>query len=138
MASPPAADMALAPPRDRLERNDRRFGWTLTLPGLIALSLIVLFPLLFTIFTSAYDYTLLHRRYDTFIGLENYREAFAAEYFGESLWVTLKFVIAVVALEFLLGFTVALMLNSVTRFKDVYYLILLMPQSSAVMDSRIL
>jgi multiple sugar transport system permease protein len=119
--------MALALPRDRLERGDRRFGWALTLPGLAALALIVLFPLVFTIFTSAYDYTLLHRSYDTFIGLENYREAFAANYFGESLWVTLKFVIAVVVLEFLLGFTVALMLNSVTRFKDVYYLILLMP-----------
>jgi multiple sugar transport system permease protein len=119
--------MALALPRDRLERGDRRFGWALTLPGLAALALIVLFPLVFTIFTSAYDYTLLHRSYDTFIGLENYREAFAADYFGEALWVTLKFVIAVVVLEFLLGFTVALMLNSVTRFKDVYYLILLMP-----------
>ena len=32
-----------------------------------------------------------------------------------------------VLLEFLIGFTVALMLNAVTRFKDVYYLILLMP-----------
>ena len=41
--------------------------------------------------------------------------------------MTLKFVVAVVLLEFLIGFTVALMLNSVTRFKDVYYLILLMP-----------
>ena len=41
--------------------------------------------------------------------------------------MTLKFVVAVVILEFLIGFTVALMLNAVTRFKDVYYLILLMP-----------
>jgi multiple sugar transport system permease protein len=119
--------MALALPSDRLQRNDRRFGWALTLPGLIALLLIVLFPLSFTIFTSAFDYTLLHRSYDTFIGLQNYRDAFAAEYFGQSLWVTLKFVVAVVLLEFLLGFTVALMLNSVSRLKDVYYLILLMP-----------
>jgi multiple sugar transport system permease protein len=119
--------MALALATDRLERNDRRFGWALTLPGLFALSLIVLFPLFFTIFTSAYDYTLLHRSYDTFIGFQNYRDAFAADYFGQSLWVTLKFVVAVVLLEFLLGFTVALMLNSVTRLKDVYYLILLMP-----------
>jgi multiple sugar transport system permease protein len=119
--------MALALPSDRLQRSDRRFGWALTLPGLIALLLIVLFPLSFTIFTSAFDYTLLHRSYDTFIGLQNYRDAFAAEYFGQSLWVTLKFVVAVVLLEFLLGFTVALMLNSVSRLKDVYYLILLMP-----------
>ena len=42
-------------------------------------------------------------------------------------WVTLRFVAAVVILEFLLGFTVALMLNTVERGKNVYYLILLLP-----------
>ncbi len=119
--------MALTLTRDRLERDDRRFGWVLTLPGLSALSLIVLFPLFFAIFTSLFDYTLLHRRHDTFIGLRNYQEALSANYFGESLWVTLKFVTAVVILEFLLGFTVALMLSTVARFKNIYYLILLMP-----------
>jgi multiple sugar transport system permease protein len=99
----------------------------MTAPGLSALMLIVLFPLLFTIFTSAFDYTLLHRSFDTFVGLDNYPAAFADEYFAESLLVTLKFVVAVVTLEFLIGFTVALMLNAVTRFKSVYYLILLLP-----------
>ena len=99
----------------------------MTGPGLGALVLVVLFPLCFTIFTSGFDYTLLHRRFDSFVGVDNYREAFAENYFGESLWVTLKFVVAVVIVEFLIGFTVALMLNEVQRFKDVYYLILLMP-----------
>jgi multiple sugar transport system permease protein len=99
----------------------------MTAPGLSALMLIVLFPLLFTIFTSAFDYTVLHRSFDTFVGLDNYPAAFADEYFAESLLVTLKFVVAVVILEFLIGFTVALMLNAVTRFKSIYYLILLLP-----------
>src|SRR4051794_35967301 len=111
----------------RLVRRDRQFGWAMTAPGLAALLLIVLFPLVFAIFTSVFDYTLLHRSYDTFVGLENYRSAFAEGYFSQSLLVTLQFVIAVVVLEFLLGFTVALMLDAVTRFKDIYYLILLMP-----------
>jgi multiple sugar transport system permease protein len=110
-----------------LSRSDRSFGWAMTAPGLSALVLIVLFPLLFTIFTSAFDYTVLHRNFDTFVGLDNYTTAFAEEYFGESLLVTLEFVVAVVILEFLIGFTVALMLNAVTRFKSVYYLILLLP-----------
>jgi multiple sugar transport system permease protein len=110
-----------------LYRAERSFGWAMTAPGLSALLLIVLFPLLFTIFTSAFDYTLLHRSYDTFVGFDNYEAAIAEEYFGESLWVTLKFVVAVVVLEFLIGFTIALMLNAVTRFKNVYYLILLLP-----------
>jgi len=112
---------------DRLERADRRFGWLMTAPGLFGLVLVVLFPVFFAIFTSFFDYTLLHRNYETFTGLENYRTAVGQNYFGESLWVTLKFVVAVVLTEFLIGFTVALMLNAVTRFKDVYYLILLMP-----------
>src|SRR5438034_1179513 len=112
---------------DRLERADRRFGWLMTAPGLFGLVLVVLFPVFFAIFTSFFDYTLLHRNYETFTGLENYRTAIGQNYFGESLWVTLKFVVAVVLTEFLIGFTVALMLNAVTRFKDVYYLILLMP-----------
>ena len=110
-----------------LSRSDRDFGWMMTAPGLLALMLIVLFPLLFTIFTSAFDYTLLHRSFDTFVGLDNYTAVFAEEYSGQSLLVTLEFVIAVVILEFLIGFTVALMLNAVTRFKGVYYLILLLP-----------
>ena len=112
---------------DRISQNDRWFGWAMTIPGLMSLTLVILFPLLFTIFTSGFDYTLLHRSYDTFVGFDNYRSAFEENYFLESLWVTLKFVVAVVILEFLIGFTVALMLNAVVRFKDVYYLILLMP-----------
>ncbi len=110
-----------------IDRQDRRFGWLLTAPGLTALMLVVTFPLFFTVFVSGFDYTLIHRSFDTFVGIENYRSAFGENYFGEALWVTLKFVVCVVLLEFVIGFTIALMLNSVTRFKDVYYLILLMP-----------
>jgi len=111
---------------DPIGRSDQRFGWALTAPGLTALTLVVAGPLLWTIYISTVGYTLVHPAYD-FVGLDNYRAAFAEDYFGDSLLVTVKFVVAVVIIEFLIGFTVALMLNSVTRFKDVYYLILLMP-----------
>lgn len=110
-----------------IERRDRLFGWLMTAPGLAALILVILFPLFFAVFTSGFDYTLIKPGYDNFIGIDNYKSAFAEDYFGESLWVTVKFVVAVVVLEFLLGFTIALMLNSIARFKNVYYLILLMP-----------
>jgi len=110
-----------------IDRRDRRFGWMLTAPGLTALMLVITFPLFFTVFVSGFDYTLMHRSFDTFVGLENYRSGIGENYFGEALWVTLKFVVCVVLLEFVIGFTVALMLNAVTRFKDAYYLILLMP-----------
>ena len=110
-----------------LARRDRRFGLWLTAPGLAALLLVILFPLFFALFTSFYDYTLLHPAHDDFVALENYRETFEEEYLGSSLWVTVKFVVASVVIEFVIGFAVALALNSITRFKDLYYLILLAP-----------
>lgn len=110
-----------------LAGRDRRFGLWLTAPGLAALLLVILFPLFFALFTSFYDYTLLHPAHDDFVGLENYRETFEEEYLGSSLWVTVKFVVASVVIEFVIGFAVALSLNSITRFKNIYYLILLAP-----------
>ena len=110
-----------------LARRDRRFGQLLAAPALFALMLVILFPLLFTLLTSAFDYTLIQPTHDRFVGLDHYRGALANAEFGQSLWVTLRFVAAVVILEFLLGFTVALMLDSVERGKNLYYLILLFP-----------
>jgi multiple sugar transport system permease protein len=110
-----------------LARRDRQFGYLLAAPGLAALMLVIFFPLLFTLVTSAFDYTLIQPTHDVFTGLGHYQDALENAEFGQSLWVTLRFVAAVVILEFLLGFTVALMLNTVERGKNVYYLIPLFP-----------
>lgn len=98
-----------------------------SMPGLAVLLMVVVFPLGFTILTSFFDYTLISPNHDNFIGLGNFREMMEEKYLGASLWVTLKFVIASVTVEFIIGMSVALALNSVTRFKNVYYLILLAP-----------
>jgi multiple sugar transport system permease protein len=65
--------------------------------------------------------------HEDFVGLDHYASALGNQDFRLSLWVTLRFVAAVVILEFLIGFTVALMLNAVERGKNVYYPILLFP-----------
>jgi multiple sugar transport system permease protein len=110
-----------------IERRDRGFGYLMAAPGLLALFLVILFPIFFTVYTSAFDYTLIQPTHDVFVGVDHYARAFDNAEFGQSLWVTLWFVAAVVILEFVVGFTVALMLNSVERGKNVYYLILLFP-----------
>ncbi len=110
-----------------LAQRDRRFGLLLTAPGLLALLIVITFPLFFTLLTSLHDYTLLTPNYDTFVGLENYQEALDEEYLPGSLWVTTKFVVASVVIEFVIGFAVALSLNATRRFGSIYYLILLAP-----------
>lgn len=110
-----------------LTRRDRRFGYLLTAPGLAVLVLVISFPLVFALFTSFHDYTLLTPNHDNFIGWENYHEAAEEEYLPGSMWVTVKFVLASVVIEFMIGFSVALALHATNRFRTLYYLILLAP-----------
>lgn len=79
------------------------------------------------LYTSVHDYTLIAPNFDTFTGLRNYIAALQDSEFRHSLWLTGLFVVGVVLIEFVIGFLVALMLNSVERFKPVYYGILLCP-----------
>ncbi|WP_374371047.1 carbohydrate ABC transporter permease [Dongia sp.] len=109
------------------DRRDARFGYALAAPSLTMLFLIILFPVLSALYTSLHEYTLIAPNFDVFTGVENFRLAFADAEFRHSAWLTIKFVIGVVLLEFVIGFAVALMLNKVERFKPIYYAILLCP-----------
>lgn len=109
------------------DRRDRRFGYAMASPSLIVLFLIILFPVVSALFTSLHEYTLIAPNFDTFTGLANFKLALADAEFRHSAWLTMRFVIGVVVLEFIIGFAVALMLNKVERFKPVYYAILLCP-----------
>jgi len=119
--------VSIAVARAKLERNDRRFGWLLTAPGLLLLSMVVLFPILWAGTTSLFDYTLIAPGFDRFVGLDNYGRALADEGLRHSAILTAGFVVAVVAIEFAIGFAAALALNDIRRGKSVYYLILLCP-----------
>ena len=110
-----------------IQQRDQRFGFLLTLPGLATLFIIIIFPLVFTIITSFYDYTLLNPNHDDFVGLENYQEVLEEEYIGHSVIITIQFVLATVFIEFIIGFALALALDKVQRFKSIYYVILLAP-----------
>ena len=110
-----------------METANRRFGWLMAAPSLSALFLVILFPVFWALFTSVHDYTLIAPNFDTFTGAENYLKALNDPEFLHSLRVTVFFVLAVVLLEFAIGFLVALMLNTVERFKPLYYGILLCP-----------
>ena len=110
-----------------MEAADRRFGWFMSAPSIALLLLVIMFPVFWALFTSIHDYTLIAPNFDTFSGAANYLAAVTDKEFSHSLGLTAGFVAAVVILEFLLGFLVALMLNSVERFKPVYYGILLCP-----------
>ena len=110
-----------------IEAANRRFGWFMSAPSLALLFAVILFPVFWALFTSVHDYTLIAPNFDNFTGAANYVEAVNTPEFRHSLVLTTMFVAGVVAIEFVLGFIVALMLNRVERFKPIYYGILLCP-----------
>ena len=112
---------------NNIDLLDRRYGYILAAPSVLIILLIILFPITFALISSFFDYTLINKSFNNFIGLENYNNSIKNEQLFNSISVTFMFVVLVVAFEFLLGFFIALLLNSIEKFKSVYYFILLLP-----------
>ncbi len=110
-----------------LKKQEKLAGYAFLAPTAVVLTAVVAFPLMYSLFASFYAYTFVSPGFHLFVGLSNYLNALSDPYFWNSLFVTLSFVIAVVSIEFLLGFIIALMLNRDIRFKGVYYTILTIP-----------
>ncbi len=96
-------------------------------PALIVLVAVIVVPVALALATSLFDYTLIEMNFNRFIWFDNFLESLNNPEFHNSIIVTTAFVAAVVALEFAIGFVIALMLNTVKRGKSVYYTILLIP-----------
>lgn len=111
-----------------LDRGTRT-GWLFAAPGLIALALVMGFPLVYAVLLSVSSFTLLHTKLLPFVGFDNFARVMSDEYFRNSVLLTIKYSAATVIGEFLLGLGVALMLNSVTRFKSIYFAILTIPMA---------
>jgi len=107
----------------------KRFGLGMTSPTVIVLLVMTAYPLLFTLFYSFTDYNLLRnlRKPAEFIALENYTKLLTNEYFQQSIWNTVKFTILAVVFEMLVGFLMALLVNSIKRGQKVMRTLLLLP-----------
>lgn len=107
----------------------RRFGLTMISPTIVVLLIMTAYPLLFTLFYSFTDYNLLRnlREPAEFIALKNYTDLLTDPYFQQSIWNTVKFTILAVIFEMLIGFAVALFVNSLRRGQKAMRTLLLLP-----------
>jgi multiple sugar transport system permease protein len=114
------------------EAKSRRIGWLTTGPAQALLLFIIVFPTIVTVYISLTWWTPLDgepwtKAYRSFAWFDNYVEIFRdAKLFG-ALGRTLFMVAIAVALEFALGFGLALLFVDRFRFRPVYYTLILMP-----------
>jgi sn-glycerol 3-phosphate transport system permease protein len=81
-------------------------------PAMIGITLFVLFPIVYLIYLSVYDYNLLNAANSEFIGLDNYTQLFAREDFFTALKNTAIYTLGVVLFTMGISFFIAVWLKN--------------------------
>ena len=96
-------------------------------PALVFYVIFLFYPLLSAFYYSVTDWNAVFRSYKI-VGLNNYIEAFTRDArFISSLLYTLRYVIAIVILENILGLAIALLVESRARAKGLFRTLFFMP-----------
>ncbi|WP_155370794.1 carbohydrate ABC transporter permease [Catellatospora vulcania] len=102
--------MTPLPTAERRPLSDRTFGFLLTLPALVLFGAIVFYPLIGSLTTSLFEQSLVQPGRE-FVGLGNFR-AVLDDQFWPVLWNTIVFTGLGTIAPFLIGFALALALNT--------------------------
>jgi ABC-type sugar transport system permease subunit len=96
------------------------------LPSIILISAIVIYPLIYSVFISFYDYNVFDK-VPPFVGLGNYKEIFSSKYFWQSIGRTMYFTVVSVFLELFFGFLIALLLNKEFKGRAILRTLVILP-----------
>jgi multiple sugar transport system permease protein len=100
----------------------------LILPVMLIMGAVIFFPVFDTIRLSFFDATFIKPGLSApFIWLNNYLEVLKGQLFWQSLWITLKWTTVSVVLQFMLGFALALLVNSNIFGQNMVRSLLLIP-----------
>ncbi len=100
----------------KLPKTKNLFPYLLLIPALAVLLFVILYPLAYSLVISFYRYSLLKPFLGkTFVGLAHYKEKLTDPSFLYSLNVTGRFTLFSVAIEFVLGFGIALILSKIKK-----------------------
>jgi multiple sugar transport system permease protein len=99
-------------------------------PGCILILIVVLFPMLYSLFLSFTNYTLTNKNFH-FVGLENYITLFQDPIFWQAFGRTVLFMTLAVNIEFLLGLGIAQLMSKVIRGQSIMRTMIMIPMMFA-------
>ncbi len=92
-------------------KAERRLGWLLCAPAVIIMVAVTGYPILYAVYLSFRKYDLHFPSQAHFIGFGNYTAVLKSPYFWQAFWVTLIITVVSVAIEFVLGMALALLMH---------------------------
>jgi multiple sugar transport system permease protein len=112
-------------PGRRRGRNYARRYWMFALPAAVVVATVILFPWLFTIVMSLFNWQVTGRA--DFVGLANFRQLFNDPRFGWAVVRTLYFTVLAVVFPMLLGIWAAVCFSTKFRLRGVARTIFILP-----------
>lgn len=117
----------LRPPRaDALFGRDWRIAWPFVLPIVIIMAALIFWPFVNAILLSFTTRNMITRS-EVYVGLDNYARLLQDTDYLKSVGNTLVFTFASVAVKFVVGMGIALLLNSKIPFRSVLTGVMLLP-----------
>lgn len=131
-ARSPTSAAPHAPAALRQGLSDRALAWLFVGPTIVLLLAFNIFPLLWTIWLSFTNYRANRPGLQTlWVGIDNYRRVLGSEDIWQNLRVTAHFLCWSIALQLLLGFALALLLNHRFRSHGFWTTAILLPMMLA-------
>ncbi|MBO0679628.1 sugar ABC transporter permease [Mycolicibacterium sp. S2-37] len=125
-SSDTAAPTAVAGATDD-KRSERRLAYLLIAPAVILMLAVTAYPILYSVWLSLQRYNLATPDDAEFVGLQNYVTVLTDGYWWSALAVTLGITIVSVAIEFVLGMALALVMHRTIFGKGVVRTAILVP-----------
>lgn len=107
--------------------TERNLPILFPLPAIVFIALLMVFPILYTLYLSFTNWNLTSGMEPSFVGLASYLRVFSEPRFLQALGRTFTFTLFAVTLEVVLGVAIALILNRAFVGKSVAKLLLLLP-----------
>jgi multiple sugar transport system permease protein len=92
-------------------RAERRLGWLLCAPAVIVMIAVTAYPIGYAIYLSLQKYNLAFPNAVKFVGLSNYGAVLSSPYWWQAFKVTVIIMVVSVAIEFVLGMLLALLMH---------------------------
>ncbi|HXF63504.1 MAG TPA: sugar ABC transporter permease [Caldilineaceae bacterium] len=108
----PQAAQRKRQPMTEMAKRQERLAYLFLLPTILVVIGVAFYPLANTIYATFFDARLGSARAWEFVGLKNYQTLLTDASWWAAVWTTVKFTVASVFLELVLGMGIALVVNS--------------------------